>query len=377
MSASKIRTAFVLPGLHRVCRGAEVAFESIASEMALLPGVEVTLFGSGEPRPGTPYRFVHAGIISREHFEKFPRFPVFRSEYVWEEATFLPGLLARYRPADFDIAVTCSFPFMNWVLQCRRNRSAHLPAQVFVTQNGDHAIQSEASEFRWFSCEGLVCTNPDYYERNRSRWRSRLIPNGVDPSMFSPGPADRKAYDLPEGVPLAMMVSALIESKRVADGIRAAAKVPDLHLAVCGDGPERERIYALGQELLPGRFHPRKLPRERMPGMYRCADMFLHMSLIEASANAYIEALATGLPIVTHDRHVTRWTIEETGVLVDATDLDAVAAGLVAALGRRSPQDVLARRNLAETRFSWSGIARDYHGFFREILEGRGGGEKT
>ena len=377
MSDSKIRTAFVLPGLHRVCRGAEVAFESIASEMARLPGVGVTLFGSGHPRPGDPYRFIHAGNIPRERFEKFPRFPVFRSEYVWEEATFLPGLLARYRPSDFDITVTCSFPFMNWVLQMRRDRRARLPAQIFVTQNGDHAIQSESSEFKWFSCEGLVCTNPDYFERNRARWRSRLIPNGVDPSMFLPGQSNRKAYDLPEGVPLAMMVSALIASKRVADGIRAAAKVPALHLAVCGDGPEREAVYALGRELMPGRFHPRQLPRERMPGMYRCADMFLHMSLIEASANAYIEALATGLPIVTHDRHVTRWTIEETGVLVDATDVDAVAAGLVAALGRRTPQDVLSRRNLAENRFSWSGIAREYHDFFCEILAGRNGGEQA
>jgi len=377
MSDRKIRIAFVLPGLHRVCRGAEVAFESIASEIALLPGVEVTLFGSGEPRSGTPYRFVHIGNIPRERFEKFPRFPVFRSEYVWEEATFLPGLLARYRPTDFDITVTCSFPFMNWFLQWRRNRTAQRPAQVFVTQNGDHAIQSESSEFRLFSCEGLVCTNPDYYERNRAKWRSRLIPNGVDPSMFSPGPADRKAYDLPEGVPVALVVSALIESKRVADGIRAVAKVPDLHLAVCGDGPERERIYALGRELLPGRFHPRNLPRERMPGMYRCADLFLHMSLIEASANAYIEALATGLPIVTHDRHVTRWTIEETGVLVDATNPDAVAEGLVTALGRRTPQDVSVRRKLAETRFSWSGIARDYHEFFCEILDGRVGGQEA
>ena len=97
------------------------------------------------------------------------------------------------------------------------------------------------------------------------------------------------------------------------------------------------------------------------------------MSLDEPSANAYIEALATGLPIVTHDRRVTRWTLEETGVLVDATNPDAVAEGIVIALERRTPQDVASRRLLAEERFSWSGIARQYEEFFHDILTRRGG----
>jgi glycosyltransferase involved in cell wall biosynthesis len=186
--------------------------------------------------------------------------------------------------------------------------------------------------------------------------------------MFSPGSAARNDLDLPEGVPIALMVSALIESKRVDEGIRAASRVPGLHLVICGQGPEREKIQALGHELMPGRFHARALRRNEMPRMYRCADIFLHMSLDEPSANAYIEALATGLPIVTHDRQVTRWTLGGTGVLVDATDHDAVAAGLLAALNKRSEADVAERRKLAEGRFSWAGIAREYHSFFQEIL---------
>ena len=262
---------------------------------------------------------------------------------------------------------------MNWVLLLRRNRQSHVPAHVYVTQNGDHAVHCQDREYRWFSCDGLICTNPDYYERNKGAWLSRLIPNGVDPQMFHPGSAERREFDLPEGVPITLMVSALIASKRVDEGIRAAAKVPGLHLVICGDGPEREKIHALGTDLMPGRFHPRILPRSKMPDMYRCADIFLHMSLDEPSANAYIEALATGLPIVTHDRRVTRWTLEETGVLVDATNPDAVAEGIVIALERRTPQDVASRRLLAEERFSWSGIARQYEEFFHDILTRRGG----
>lgn len=363
-----MRVAFVLPGLHRVCRGAEVALESVAAELSRLPGVEVSLFGSGRARLDDPYRFIHVGNIPREHFERFPRFPILRSEYAWEELSFIPGLLARYRPTDFDLTVTCSYPFVQWAVQLLRNKKTHRPKLVFVTQNGDHAVHCKTSEYKWFFCDGLICTNPDYYANNKKVWLSTLIPNGVDPTLFFPGPPKRSEFDLPEGVPIALMVSALIDSKRIEDGIRAVALVPNLHLVVCGHGPERERLHALGHELLGKRFHPKTLPRNQMPEMYRCADLFLHMSLDEPSANAYIEALATGLPIVTHDRAVTRWTLEETGVLVDATSLAGVAAGLVVALSKSSLKEIAARRNLAETRFSWKGIASQYHAFFLQLL---------
>ena len=40
---------FALPGLHRVRRGAEVVFESVAQEIALGGEHQVTLVGSGRP----------------------------------------------------------------------------------------------------------------------------------------------------------------------------------------------------------------------------------------------------------------------------------------------------------------------------------------
>ena len=164
------------------------------------------------------------------------------------------------------------------------------------------------------------------------------------------------------------MVSALIASKRVADGIRAAAKVKDLALVVAGDGELRKDVEALGAELMPGRFFRLSLPRGRMPALYRSADAFLHMSAIEASANAYMEAIATGLPVVTHDWAVTRWTMEDTGLLVDATNVDAVAGAIQEAVGRRSEQDVAKRRELIERRFAWKSIAKSYEAFFSEVI---------
>jgi len=89
---------------------------AIAKELAKVGDI-VTLIGAGKLRGGMPYRFVRAGCIGREKFESFPALPVFRNEYAYEELTFIPGLLGAYNPSEYDVTVTCSYPFTNWALR--------------------------------------------------------------------------------------------------------------------------------------------------------------------------------------------------------------------------------------------------------------------
>ena len=114
-----LRIAMALPGLHRVFRGAETAFEQIAPQLALR-GHDVTVFGSGRSRPGDPYQFIHVPCVPREWFVHWPKFPCLRSNYAWEELTSLPGFLLKYRPGSFDATIGCSYPFMNWMLRLAR-----------------------------------------------------------------------------------------------------------------------------------------------------------------------------------------------------------------------------------------------------------------
>jgi glycosyltransferase involved in cell wall biosynthesis len=360
-----LRVAFALPGFHSVNRGAEVALESVAVELAHRGDFDVTLIGSGQSRTGDPYRFIHAGRVPRERFVQWPKVPILRTEYDYEEASFLMPMWRAYRPADFDVTIGCSYPFTNWVL--RRKGGKTRPPYVFVTQNGDWPCRRSNAEFKWFGCEGLVCTNPDYYEAHRETYDSVLIPNGVDPARFCPGPPDRAAFGLPTNQPVVIMVSALIPSKRVLEGIRAIAECPGVFLAVAGDGPLKADVQALGASLLPGRFVHLMLPRERMPDFYRCADAFLHMSQDEPSANAYIEALAMGLPVVTHDRPVTRWTFDQCAFLVDTSDPADVANAIAAAV---KPDTAAAARriDLVQRRYTWKGISGQYADFLRRVV---------
>ena len=369
-SDAPLRAVFALPGLHRVNRGAEVALESVADELGALRGVQVMVIGSGTARPDRRYRFRHAGCIARERFERWPRVPLLRGECVYEELSFVPGLLRAYRSREYDLTVTCGYPYTNWVLRAKRGR-ARRPAHVYVTQNGDWPARQSGHEYRLFGCDGLVCTNPEYFARHRDRWRSALIPNGVDPRVYAPAEVDREARGLPVSRPVALMVSALIESKRVLQGIRCAAAVDGLHLVIAGDGPLRRQVDALGQELMPGRFQRVRVAGADMPDVYRAADVFLHMSQGEPFGIVYLEALASGLPVVAHDRETTRWIVEEQAVLVNTSDETAVVEGLQRALDMRTDEYVTQRRQLVERRFTWRSIAQQYVDFFRQVLDGR------
>jgi glycosyltransferase involved in cell wall biosynthesis len=364
--SDKLRIAFCLPGLHRVVRGAEVAFESVAAALARRGDFDVTLFGSGSSRPGEPYRFVHADCRPREEFESWPKVPILRTDGHWEELTFLPGFLRRFRPRDFDFVVTCSYPLQSWAVRARRGLGKR-PLHVFVTQNGDWPLYRKNSEYVLFDCEALVCTNPDYFDAHGKNYNAQLIPNGVDCSLFYPGAADRARFGLGESERVVLMVSALIPSKRVLEGVRAVAAAQGASLVIAGDGPLRDEVEATGRELLGGRFRRLRVARADMPTLYRSVNAFLHMSIDEPSANAYCEALASGLPIVTHDRRVTRWTLGEHARFVDTRDAGAVTLAVADALS--DPGSAEARAAEAKRRFDWSSIADRYAVFLRDTLD--------
>lgn len=359
-----MRILFALSGLHRVDRGAEVAFISVASELADA-GDDITLIGSGPERPGRKYRYIQAPAISRERFERLPHLPLFRSETVWEEATFLPGLLRAYDPSAYDLTVTCSYPFTNWALR----RGARRPAHVFVTQNGDWPAYAKGAEYRFFGCDGLVCINPDYFERNKDQYRCALIPNGVDTARFSPGRGHRERFDLPAEGPIVLMVSALIASKNVDKGIEAVGRIPDATLVVAGDGPLRDQMQLLADRHLPGRYKRISVAAEAMPDLYRSADVVLHLSRDESFGNVYTEAMASGVPIVAYESARTRWILGDDGFLADADDPDALVAELQRAMSEGEARG--ARPAARAQNFTWSKVAGQYRRFFEEVLSAR------
>ena len=359
-----MKVLFALPGFHRYDRGAEVALLSVADALARI-GTQVKVMGSGSERAEAHYDFIRAPSMRRERFERFPTLPPLRSETAWEDATFALSMMRAYQPAAYDVVVTCSFPFTHWAL---RRPARRKPLQIFVTQNGDWPAFSNDGEFRTFDCDGLVCTNPDYYLRNKGNWNCALIPNGIDLERFAPGASERERLGLPQDRPIVLMVSALIESKRVLDGIRATAELDDAVLVVAGDGPLRGEAETLARRLLPDRFLRVSLPARDMPALYRSADAFLHMSLLESFGNVFLEAWACGLPIVAQESERLRWILgEDAPFLCDTQDSQITAGHLKEAIFA-GKSDLLPP---GIEKYTWPNIAQQYLSFFDQLAAKR------
>ena len=353
-----------MPGLHRCHRGAEAAFIALARELAKF-GDKVTLIGSGKSPAAEPYGFLRAASCRRERFERFPSVPLLRSEFAYEELTFVPALLWQHRPADHDVTLTCSYPFTNWVLR-RPVLGGKRPPHVFVTQNGDWPAQGNGAEFKYFGCEGLVCTNPDFYERNKSRWRCRLIPNGVDCDRFQPGPSQHREFGIPEDRLIVLMVSALSPGKRI--DARDRGREQDSGGPYGGRGrwslTEGHRRHRRTPPA--GRFTRISVASERMPALYRSAHVFLHLAKDESFGNVFIEAMACGIPIVAHDLSRLRWIVGNDEYLFSTDDPAAIAAQI--GFARHAPPEGARTRATKAVAFSWPRIGRSYREFLEEVV---------
>jgi len=130
--------------------------------------------------------------------------------------------------------------------------------------------------------------------------RIRVHHTGVDLASFAP--RDRVAAKAAYGImgPLIVSLGALIPRKGHGLVIDAVAAIPGASLLIAGEGPERAALEArIAAGGLAGRVRLLgSIPHDALPGLLAAADVMALASSSEGLANAWVEALACGTPIV-------------------------------------------------------------------------------
>lgn len=111
----------------------------------------------------------------------------------------------------------------------------------------------------------------------------------------------RDQLGLPRDKPVLATVGALIARKGQAHAIEALARLPDAILLLAGKGEDEAMLRALAGRLGVAervRFLG-AVPHGELPSLLNAADVFVLPSASEGLANAWVEALACGTPVVT------------------------------------------------------------------------------
>jgi len=132
---------------------------------------------------------------------------------------------------------------------------------------------------------------------------------------------------------------------------------------------DTEELQALAAELCPDRIkflvdHP----HERMPALLRCYDVFVLTSLFEMMPIALLEAIATGLPVITNNHPVLEWMGGPGGIRPDMKTDGALASALAALTPDQVQNLGLAARQHALRNFSVTAVTEQYVNYYKQIL---------
>ncbi len=188
-----------------------------------------------------------------------------------------------------------------------------------------------------------------------------IVPNVVDLGAFRPATE-------PPRTPQLAVTRNLEAIYDIATAIRAFAEVvrahPEAHLTIAGSGPERAALERMADELgvrVSVRFTGR-LDNAELPELYRASTLMLNPARIDNMPNALLEAMASGVPIVSTNVGGIPFMVEDgvSALLVAPGDARAMARAALRilddpALGRR----IAAAGLDAAQRHAWTSVRGD------------------
>ena len=200
----------------------------------------------------------------------------------------------------------------------------------------------------------------------------RVIPNGVDRTVFHPAPsleaklALRRELGLSETSFLAVFVGGDWDRKGLADVIRAIAKLPGTELAVVGGG-NVAAFRRLAEGVGAGsRVHFAGI--QSQPQRYLAAgDVFACPSRYETFSMSGLEAAACGLPLIVVRTNGLEDFVEHgvNGFFVE-TNVESVREALARVMGDSELRESMSQAAVrTAARFDWGDIATAT----REVLE--------
>lgn len=284
----------------------------------------------------------------------------------------------------FDV-LHAQYAYPNGLAVLRAARAAGLPAAVSVQGGDGHWVGTCCATHRllvravFAHAPALLIGSPSFAAEVAQRHavdpaRFTLVPGATDVERFTPSRALGRVSD-----PAILLYHGRVDARKGVLDLLAAVRLllaagTRVRLLVSGIGPDtarvRERITELGLDEAVDVLGA--VPYERAHEVYRRGEIFVSPTYAEGFSNTILEAMASGLPVVSTDVVGVRDCVrpDDNGVLVPPADPPALAAGI-----QRILTDDLLRRRVAERahsdvhrRWAWPVVAGQITTVYEKLL---------
>lgn len=260
------------------------------------------------------------------------------------------------------------------------------------------SVRRDATAFNW-ERKREIYSRSRFYAATPSQWLmrrvemsilapaivdARIIPNGVDRSVFHPASREqvRSVLGIPSEARMLMFAANGIRPNVFKDftTMRSAValvaqrllKEEILFVALGEDAPS-ERIDGAEVRFVPYEHDAREVAR-----YYQAADVYVHAARADNFPLTVLEALACGVPVVaTNVGGIPEQVVDgQTGFLVPPSDAESMARAIETLLSDdalRQSFSTQAAKDASE-RFDLNRQAEEYLRWYREILESWGRG---
>jgi glycosyltransferase involved in cell wall biosynthesis len=201
-----------------------------------------------------------------------------------------------------------------------------------------------------------------------------VIHEGVDTSKFNPNnkPIFRDKF---KSQYVILFVGALVKTKNVDKLIRVfnyVQKRIDASLVIVGEGPEKSNLMKIVKELnLTNKvFFEGFVKDEDLPYYYSSCDIFASCSIIEGFGLIFLEAMASGKPVVAFNIASIPEVVGNGGIIIKNFDLKEMAEKIIELLSNKEVYEEYSRkaREIA-INHDWNIIAKKYLNFFEKSLK--------
>jgi len=248
-----------------------------------------------------------------------------------------------------------------------RLRRSFLWAQV----HGIEAWQPRGAAWREGLATAALVTSVSRHTRQKLlAWadvaphRVRVLPNTIDP-IYQPRPADPKlkaSLGL-AGKRVILTVGRLSASERYKGHDRiiealpeVLGQVPDAMYVIVGSGDDQPRLAELAREtgVADRVIFAGQVPGRELPDYFAIADVFAMPSTGEGFGIVFLEAAASGLPVIGGNRDGSLDALADgaIGRAVDPDSREELVAALTQALTGRAPRQTDAVRRFAFSSFA-------------------------